>query len=115
MAVVIGFTGLFVALLAPWFASGALKEVRNRNQMMLKAQTTQLTSALEKSNKAFNDLNERVKTLANQVRGLQEVRAVSQETLAKLQTSKPRQNRESVAAEPSQAVARSARADSNVA
>ena len=115
MAMVVGFTGLFVALLALWFASEALKEVRNRNQMLQKAQTTQVSSALEKSNKTISGLNERMKALANQVRGLQEARSVSQETLAKLQTSKPRQNRESVAAEPSQAVARSARADSNVA
>jgi septal ring factor EnvC (AmiA/AmiB activator) len=115
MALVVGFTGLFVALLALWFASEALKEVRNRNQMLQKAQTTQVSSALEKSNKVVSGLNERVKTLANQVSCLQEARAVSQETLAKLQTSKPRQNRESVAAEPSQAVARSARVDSNVA
>ncbi len=115
MAVIIGFTGLFVALMALWFASEALKEVRNRNQMLLQAQTSQLSSALEKNNKAVNDLNERMKTLANQVRDLQEARAVSQETLAKLETSKPRQNQESVAAEPSQAVAKSAQADSNAA
>ncbi len=115
MAVIIGFTGLFVALMALWFASEALKEVRNRNQMLQKAQTSQLSSALEKNNKAVNDLNERMKTLANQVRDLQEARAVSQETLAKLEKSKPRQNRDTVAAEPSQAVAKSAQADSKVA
>ena len=102
-------------MLALWFASEALKEVRNRNQMMLKAQATHLSSALEENNRAVKDLNEGMKILAGQVRKLQETRAVSQEVLAKLETSKPRQNREPDGGEPSQATAKSARTKSNVA
>ena len=115
MASAIGFLALLVALMALWFASEALKEVRNRNQMMLKAQTTQLSSALEESNRAISDVQEGMKTLANQVRGLQEGRAVSRETLEKLETGKPRRNLELPAAEPSQAAPKSSRADSSVA
>jgi len=95
MSLILGFTSLFVAFIALWFASEALKGAGKGSQALIRAQTAKFAEAIGETNRVVNAINERVERLEKEVADISEGKTAARKALADLE----RRNRADKAAE----------------
>ncbi len=88
MSIILGLTALFVAFIALWFASEALKGTRKSSEAILRAQTVRFSEAMGKTNAMVNALTERLVRLEEDMAQLSESKTASRKTLADMERRK---------------------------
>ncbi len=88
MSVILGLTALFVALIALWFASEALKGTRKSSEAILRAQAVRFSETMNTTNAMVNTLTERLAQLEEDVAKLSENRATARKALAEMERRK---------------------------
>ena len=88
MSVILGLTALFVALIALWFASEALKGTRKSGEAILRAQAVRFSEAMNTTNAMVNTLTERLVQLEEDMAKLNESKASSRKALADMERRK---------------------------
>ncbi len=88
MSIILGVTALFVAFIALWFASEALKGTRKSSEAIIRAQTIKFSEAMNTTNAMVNGLTERLVQLEEDVAQLSESKAASRKTLADMERRK---------------------------
>ncbi len=88
MSIILGLTALFVASIALWVASEALKGTRKSGEAILRAQTIRFSEAMSNTNAMVNTLTERLVRLEEDMAQLNESKAASRKALADMERRK---------------------------
>ncbi len=88
MSIILGLTALFVAFIALWVASEALKGTRKSSEAILRAQTVRFSEAMSTTNAMVNALTERLARLEEDMAKLSESKAASRKALTDMERRK---------------------------
>ncbi len=100
MSIILGVTALFVAFIALWFASEALKGTRKSSEAIIRAQTVKFSEAMSSTNAMVNTLTERLVQLEEDVAQLSESKTASRKALADMERRKRAEREAQAAANP---------------
>jgi len=100
MSLILGFTSLFVAFVALWFASEALKGTRKGSQALIRAQTAKFAEAIGETNRVVNDISQRVEHLEKEIADMGEGKTAARKALADLERRKRTENATGATAAP---------------